>query len=662
MSSAPTASTTTGPPTGLPAAGPASAADLSAADQLLALHRAGRLAAEYPRLAALLADLTDPELARTGLLLARLDPDQVLAAHPATPILSVALTGHGTLAALPPALAAEFARHGLLLRHRVSEFDSYVFDLADPDSELYAFEPDLTVCLLDPEVVFDEAPLPWRPADLAPVLTAKLDLIERLVATFTATSRATLVLNTLPLPAAYARQLVDHRSRAELGALWRRANARLLDLAAAHPGLVVVDLDPLLAEGLPARDPRLARYTKAHLSNQLLARYARELGHLARHLTGRTRKCLVLDLDDTLWGGTLGEDGPDGIEVADGYRGEAFAAFQRTVKQLAAQGVMTAVVSKNEPEPVRAAFRDHPRMTLREADLLRITANWRPKDQNLAELAADLNIGLDSLVFVDDSPYELGLVRHALPAVATVAVDGEPALHAEKLLRDGWFDVLELTGEDRARVARYREELDRRDFLHAFGSLDDYLRELSVRVEFAALTPEELPRAAQLTLRTNQFHLATERLQPAELAARAARPGALVLGVRASDRFGSNGLVGLVLARRDAGQLVIDNFLLSCRVFSRGIEGACLAALLAHARALGLGAVLGRYRPGAKNAIVRDFYPRYGFTLDPAADALPDAAPDAGRPGLLTFRHDLAELPAFPDHLQLSTDLVGVPR
>ncbi|MFE0465136.1 HAD-IIIC family phosphatase [Kitasatospora sp. NPDC058965] len=639
MSSAATASTPTGP-----------AAPPPGADQLLALHRAGRLAAEYPRLAALLADLSEPELARAGLLLARLDPAQVLAAHPAVPTVSVALTGHGTLAALPPALAAEFARHGLLLRHRVSEFDSYVFDLADPDSELYAYGADLTLCLLDPEVVFDEAPLPWRPADLEPVLAAKLDLVAALAAGFERSGRGTLVLNTLPLPAAYARQLVDHRSRAELGALWRRANAQLLDLAAAHPRLVVLDLDPLLAEGLPARDPRLARYTKAHLSNQLLARYAREIGHLARHLTGRTRKCLVLDLDETLWGGVLGEDGIEGIEVADSYRGEAFAAFQRTVKQLAAQGVMTAVVSKNETERVRAAFRDHPRMTLREPDLLRIAANWRPKDQNLAELAADLNIGPDSLVFVDDNPYELGLVRHALPAVATVAVDGEPALHSDRLLRDGWFDVIELTGEDRARVARYREDLDRRDFLHAFGSLADYLRELAVRVEFTALTVEQLPRAAQLTLRTNQFHLATERLQPAELADRCAQPDALVLGVRTADRFGSNGLVGLVLARHRDDRLEIENFLLSCRVFSRGIEGACLAALLAHARALGHTAVLGHYRPGDRNGIVRDFYPRYGFTADGERD------------GLLVFRHDLAELPPVPAHLQLSTDLVGVPR
>ncbi|GHH88409.1 HAD-superfamily phosphatase, subfamily IIIC:FkbH [Streptomyces sulfonofaciens] len=609
------------------------------------LHRAGQLLAQYPKVRALLAPLGGPELLTAGQLLSRLDPDEVRAAHPAVPQVTVAVTGHGTLSQLTAPLTAELARHGLLARIAVSDFDSYVFDLSDARSDLYGAEPDLVLCVLDPMAVFDEVPVPWRPEDVERVAAEKYAIVAGLVARFEAASRGTLVLNTLPLPHRFTAQLVDHRSRARLGALWREFNARLLRLADAHPGLVTIDLDPLLAEGIEAVDTRLSLYAKAHLAPGLLARYAREVGHLARHLTGRTRKTLAVDLDGTLWGGVLGDDGAEGIEVADGYRGAAFTAFQQVVKQLGSQGVLLAAVSKNDIEPVGEVFRDHPGMTLREDDLVRITANWRPKHDNLAELAEALNLGIDSFVFVDDSPYECGLVRHALPDVAVVQVGQEPARHIDALLADGWFDTRELTAEDRSRVAKYRDELVRKDFLDSFDSLDDYLRQLDVRVALAAVAEADVARVAQLTQRTNQFNLTTRRLTPADVRALAADRGGLALAIRSSDRFGDNGLVGAVLGHRAGKALHIDNFLLSCRVFSRGIEQACLAAVLRHARDTGATEVLGSYRPTPKNHKVKDFYPRGGFAQAPDARA---------EDGTAVFRHDLAGIAAPPDHIHLT--------
>jgi FkbH-like protein len=620
--------------------------------ELLELQRTGRLAAEYPLVRGLLADASGGELARAGRVLERLDPEDVLCAHPATPTMTVAVTGHGTLSALRTAMTAELARHGLLMRSYFGDFDGYVFDLGDPGSALYAVDPDLVLCVLDPMIVFDEVPAPWRPDDVERVLDDKLRLVEGLAAKFAAKGRGCgcLVLNTLPLPRRFTAQLLDHRSRARLGAAWREANARLLRLAADHPALVTLDLDPLLAEGVAATEPRTSVYAKAHLSDELLAAYAREAGHLARHLAGATKKTLVLDLDGTLWGGVVGEDGVDGIEVGSGYRGEAFAAFQRTVKQLAAQGVLVAAVSKNDAAPVEQALREHPEMVLREKDFVQVIANWRPKHDNLAGLATALNLGVDSFVFADDSAYECGLVRHALPGVAVVGLDAEPARHIERLLRDGWFDVRELTEEDQVRPVRYREELARQSFLDTFDSIEDYLRELDVTVRFAPVTEAETTRVAQLTLRTNQFNLTTERLQAAEIRARCADPDVLVLGIRAGDRFGDNGLVGVVLALRDDTGLNIANFLLSCRVFSRGIEQACLAVLLRHARATGAPAVFGTYRPTAKNGMVRDFYARNGFT-------------ELGDDGTgVTFRHDLTEIAAPPEHVRLATTLQGDTR
>ncbi|MET7938005.1 HAD-IIIC family phosphatase [Streptomyces sp. NPDC005322] len=630
----------------------------SAAAELRNLAEAGRLVAEYPRAGRLVARLSGADLLRAGRLLARLDPEDISRTHPEVPLVTIGITGHGTLAALAPALAAQLARHGLVARTALSGFDNYVFDLLDPAGALNAARPDLVLCVLDPMIVFDEVPVVWGADDVARVAAEKLALIERLAARFAETP-GTLVLNTMPLLPGHTRQLVDHRSRGRLGAVWREANARLLRLAEDNPSVVVLDLDPIAAQGVPVSDDRLSTYAKAHLTDGLLSAYAAEIGHLARQLTGRAKKCLVLDLDNTLWGGVLGDDGVDGIEIGEGHRGEAFLAFQRVVRQLGAQGVLLAAVSKNEPETVSRALREHPRMALREEDFVHIVANWQPKHDNLRQLAETLGLSVDSFVFVDDSAFERELVRRELPGVAVVDVDGEPAWHRSALLRDGWFDVREVTAEDRVRASRYREGAARKGFLDSFDSTEDYLRELGVHLRIGPATEAEAPRISQLTLRTNQFNLTAERLQPADVLALTKDPAALTLAVHAGDRFGDHGLVGAVLARRDGDLLHIDNFLLSCRVFSRSIEEACLCWVLRQARTTGASAVVGRYRETAKNRRVADFYPRNGFAPIGGPE---DGGPEDGAPGVghvLAFRHPLTDIAPVPSHIHLDDTSQG---
>ncbi|MFD6167380.1 HAD-IIIC family phosphatase [Streptomyces coeruleorubidus] len=622
-------------------------------DRLRALHQEGRLAEEYPSVPGLLAELIGPDgdlaaLARAGRLLARLSPDSVRERHPGVQPATVAVTGHGMLDALTPALTGQFARHGIPLRTFDAEYDSWLRDLQDTTSPLYAPGTEIALCVLDAQVVFDELPLPWQVADLAAALEARLRQITALVARYTEHGPGTLVLNTLPLLPAHAHQLVDHASRTELSLRWREFNCGLLRLAAEHPRLHVVDLDPLVAEGGPVRDSRLAAYAKVHLGEELLGRYAREIGHLARTLRGRAKKVLVVDADNTLWDGILGDDGPDGIAAATTYRGEAFGKFQRVVKQIGAQGVLLAVCSKNDREPVLGVLRDHPDMTLREADFTRVNANWDPKDGNLRDIAARLNLGVDSFVFADDSPFECGLVASSLPEVAVVRLDEEPALHVDRLLADGWFDVRALTAEDRLRAGQYRSEAARQDLQDSAGSMEDYLRALDIRLEVSPVRDHEVARIAQITLRTNQFNLTTRRLQEADVRRLRAEPGQLVLAMRARDRFGDNGVIGAVFAHGDGDTWTIDNMLLSCRVFARGIEQATVSSLLAHARDSGAAAVHAGYRPTAKNHRVRDFWPSLGFATTAESED-----------GALEFRHDLTDVPPVPGHLSLTVSFSG---
>ncbi|MFF0626375.1 HAD-IIIC family phosphatase [Streptomyces sp. NPDC004296] len=580
------------------------------------------------------------DLARAGRLLARHAPSRTDPDAPEE--IGIAVTGHGTLAALVPSLTAECARHGLWARVAVSDFDAYVRDLRDPSSAVYDAGHRLVLCVLDPYVVLDELPVVWRVDAVRAAADRALAGIGALAERYAAHGGGTLVLNTVPLPRSWSHQLVDLASRAELGVVWREFNAALLRLAARHSRVVVLDLDPLVAAGGPAEEPRLAVYAGAHLSEELLAWYAREVGHLARALSGRTKKVLVVDLDNTLWDGVLGDDGPDGIAAAGTLRGEAFGRFQRVVKQLGSQGVVLAVSSKNEAGAVAAVLRDHPDMVLREADFACVRADWEPKDGNLREIAARLNLGADSLVFADDSAFETGLVAGSLPEAAVVRLGGEPAVHGHLLLADGWFDTLELTEEDRVRGAHYRTEAARAELRADTGSYAEYLRRLDVRVGIRTATGGDLARVAQLTRRTNQFNLTTLRMGPAEVAAYAAAPGRAVLVVTAADRCGDAGVVGAVFARCADGVLELDNALLSCRVFGRGIAAAAVGRVLRQARECGLVAVRGRYRETAKNGRFREFYPSLGFGREGGDEAAP------------VFRHGLDPLPPMPGHLRVT--------
>ncbi|WP_236792308.1 HAD family hydrolase [Amycolatopsis sp. GM8] len=607
-----------------------------AREKLLALHRDRLLVDRYDEAGRLLAAMTPADRARSARLLERVDTAAVADKHPRLPSVTVAVTGHGTLSALRTALTGELCAHGFLPRVRLSDFDSYVFDLGDRNSGLYAARPDVTVCVLDHSTVFDEVPVPFTPEDVAHAFERKLELWRGLVGTFRSAGTGTLVLNTIPLPRHFPAQLLDYPAKARLGAVWRAANAELLGLADAAGSIVVLDLDPLLTTGVELVEPRFEVYTSAHLSESLLTAYAGELGHLVRARSGRTKKVLALDLDQTLWGGVLGDDGVEGIEVAHGHRGEAFHGFQRVVKQLQSQGVLLAAVSKNDHDAVDGALREHPDMLLRNEDFVRVLANWRPKPDNLRELVGSLNLGADSVVFADDSAHECAAVAGDLPEVTVVELDAEPALHARKLLAQAWFSRMETTAEDRARTRLYHEETARSDFLSAAATPEDFLAGLGVSVTLGPVAAADVPRVSQLTLRTNQFNLTTERLSQADVRALAAGPAARVLTISARDRFGDNGIVGVLTLRAEEGELHIGNFLLSCRVFARGIEQACLSSVLGAARRHGYRVVRGSYRPTAKNAKVEKLYPHYGFT---------------GGDG--EYAHDLSHILDVPAHLTI---------
>ncbi|MGP3977399.1 hypothetical protein ACTWQF_25990 [Streptomyces sp. 8N114] len=358
--------------------------------------------------------------------------------HPDTPTVRVAVTGRGTVGELVPALTGQLARHGILARTRVCGSGERFAGLADPRSPLYAHAPDVTLCVLDPLTVWDKVPTPWQPIEVSVAAERQRKVLGELAEAHAAhaPAGATLVLNTVPLLHRFTHQLTSLTQRAELGGLWRQFNADLLYMADPSAGVAVLDLEPVTSAGVRADEPRTGAYADAHCTTELLAGYAREAAHLIRGLRGAAKKCLVLDLDRTR---TL--------------RGAAFAAFQRTIKQLASQGVLLAVCSRNDPEAVARALATHPESPLEADDFATVLADWGSKAEGVRTVAARLGLAPEAVVFADDTPFERESVRAEVPRAVVVPLGGEPALHVERLLADGWFDTPVLPDEERRAPA-----------------------------------------------------------------------------------------------------------------------------------------------------------------------------------------------------------------
>lgn len=403
-------------------------------------------------------------------------------------------------------------------------------------------------------------------------------------------------------------------------------NEGLAALAARHPQVRLVATEGLIAR-LGTRQAFDARFwfrAKAPYSAAALAELARAAAHATRGFGSRFHKVLVLDCDHTLWGGIVGEDGLDGIRLTPhSHPGNIFWQVQQQLRALEAQGVLLALCSKNNDADVLEVLQRHPEMPLRESHLVARKVNWSDKPGNLRALAAELNLGLDSFVFVDDSAFEVQAVREQLPQVTVFqvpkALHDYPALLAEQVAP--LFVAGGVSEQSRSKTQQYRSLAAASQQQAAFASHEDYLRSLQLVLDVRRNATAQVPRIAELIAKSNQFNLSTQRLAAGEVAALMARPDAAVWSFGVRDRLADHGLTGVVVSHDEGDALVVDNFLMSCRVLGRGVEFAIWRAVLANARSRGKTALRATYRPTAKNAQVRDFYDRLGLVLtDEAAD------------------------------------------
>lgn len=362
-------------------------------------------------------------------------------------------------------------------------------------------------------------------------------------------------------------------------------------------------------------DHRYWHIGKAPYSREALKEIASEIFKFIRPIKGKNKKCLVLDCDNVLWGGIVGEDGRVGIKLSTNYPGSSYYEFQQEIVNLYTRGIIIALCSKNNEEDVWDVFENHPDMVLKKKHIATAQINWNDKATNLRQIAADLNIGLESLVFVDDSDFEINLVQKVIPEIETIQLDKNYAVEYRELLAGcGWFDTLTLSEEDLERGAMYKTEAIRKNLKAKSTSLEEYYTSLEMILEIRLATEFTIPRIAQLTQKTNQFNLTTHRYSESEINEFSVNNSVDVICLKLKDCFGDMGIVGVSIIKYQADKATFDSFLLSCRALGRGVENAFIAQCLKRISLKGFNNALGEYIPTKKNGQVKDFFPKHGFT------------------------------------------------
>ncbi|MBI2527068.1 MAG: HAD-IIIC family phosphatase [Candidatus Rokubacteria bacterium] len=565
--------------------------------------------------------------------------------------LRVALLSSFSIEFIHDLLIALGFLEGLHLQIHQAGFSQFRQELLGADSGLYAFSPDVVVLALEGK---DVAPVlyaheaPEGDDRLGQAVAEAGQELATLVRAFRDRSAATLLVHNFAPPTWRHLGILDGHLGPGQAEMVGMLNAELARLCRETRGAYAVDYAGLVhrAGALRWYDDRMDHYAKAPIGQAVLPELAREHVKFFRALAGKAKKCLVLDLDNTLWGGILGEDGPTGIKLGPDYPGSAYVAFQRAIRGLRQRGVILAVASKNNPDDVDELLATHPHMVLRPQDFSVLRVGWGAKSRSLAEIAAHLNIALDHVLFADDNPAECDEVAHALPAVTVLPLPARPEHFVRALLEPGYFDGLSVSAEDLRRAELYQQR-DQAEALRAeSGSLEDFYRRLEMEVILAPVRDGSVARAAQLTQKTNQFNVTTIRYSEADLLERQASPAWLVRTVQVRDRFGDNGIVGVVMARAEADEMEVDSLLLSCRVIGRTVETAMLAHVCEHALRLGSRRVRGRIVPTAKNLPVRDLYLRHGFRRESGEE-----------PGETSWILDLAGEPVrHPDWMKVVSD------
>jgi len=535
--------------------------------------------------------------------------------RPGSKKIRLAVLGDCATQHLSVLLRVLFSRHGLDADIYEGAFDAAEGEARNPQSGLYKHDPEIVIVLSAVQALRDK--FYQRGGAAADFREETVSRLAGVWDALRAHTQATVLQTTLVAPFERLFGQYDRQVPGSLSTIVSDVNTAIVSEARSR-NLLLVDLEEV-ASWVGRRswfDERLWAIAKLPTAMEHLPLVAQGIVDVTLATKGRAVKCVVLDLDNTLWGGVVGDDGPHGIKIAAHGDGEAFYRFQCFLKELKNRGILLAVCSKNEHENAVRPFEVNSEMVLKLEDITVFVANWENKPQNIGTIRDALNIGLDSMLFLDDNPFERAAVRTLLPDVMVPELPEDPADYVKALVELNLFETTAFSAEDAQRSTLYRQEAQRHLAETTAASFEDYLQSLEMTIEVTRFAPEQLSRITQLLQRSNQFNLTTQRHNQAQCEAMMNDlEGCLPLTASLRDRFGDHGLISVVVVRPDrpADTAVISDWLMSCRVLTRGVEEYLMNHVVEQARRWGLSTVTASYIPTAKNAMVKDFYARFDF-------------------------------------------------
>ena len=539
--------------------------------------------------------------------------DQPADLAPLIPV-TIGVLCNATAKLMTPTLVGTALRFGIALTVVEAEYNQIAQEAFSDNSSFSGHQLSAILVAID----YRGLPLMPSPGDLASAnknVADCLGYIKSVIESLRTKTGAQIILQNIAPPVENLSGSYEGRLPGTLSWLCSRLNFELDTLVADDT--FIVDIAGLAANvGLANwHDPTLWNMAKLPFAQQYTPIYADYICRILAARLGKSRRCLILDLDTTLWGGVIGDDGLEGILIGNGDpTAEAHLHVQRTALELRDRGVVLAVSSKNEDATARQPFKEHPDMLLREKHIAVFQANWSDKASNIKAIAETLSLGLESMVFLDDNPAERMQVRKELPEIAVPELPKDPALYARTLISAGYFEAITYSEEDRKRASFYQDNAKRAQILNQSSDMDSYLISLEMEVTFTPFDATGRARIAQLISKSNQFNLTTKRYSELDVKGLEEDSTYYTRQIRLKDTLGDNGMISVIICKKDSRVWEIDTWLMSCRVLGRRAEEAALLDIANHAKEAGAVKLIGIYNPTARNVIVKDHYRKLGFT------------------------------------------------
>jgi len=536
--------------------------------------------------------------------------------------IRIALLSSYTVKGLKEIVQVKCAEYGISASIYEGPYNQYAQEILNLDSNFYKFKPDIVFLIIDSRDIFDELyHFPYsKSIDQKKLwVTKKISEINDLVNFFTKQSNATMILSNLNIPNDSPYGISEQKLDYGLLDMIQEFNSTLNLKYKNLEYVAILDFNAFVSKHGEDNifDPKQYFFGDIRISIKFLPYYGQEIMKFLISFLGLTKKCLVLDLDNTLWGGIVGEDGFNGIKLGPEPPGNVFVEFQKTILSLHQRGIILAINSKNNFDDAIEIIRKHPYMILNENHFSSIKINWNDKVSNIKQIAEELNIGLDSIVFLDDDKVNQEFVKSMLPDVFVPELPEDPSMYSKYLQNLIQFSILKITNEDKQRGKMYAQQKIRNELKISSPDLTTFLKKLDLKITIKKVDAFSLPRVSQLILKTNQFNLSTKRYQESEINLMVNDPNFFIGYVNVKDKFGDNGITGVFIIKKESKKIwVIDTFLLSCRVMGRDIEKGMFVYIVNEARKQNIEQIKSKFIPTQKNKPVEDFLPNCNFKKD----------------------------------------------